>query len=161
VNLTAKQELFCQAIVAGENQTDAYRQAYSNQKASVKTSGEAASRLLKNSKVIARLDALRQPILEKVVEKIAVDKAWVLGKLVNIVDMGMQAEPVVDNEGANTGEYKQNLAAANKALELVGKEIGMFVERKEVKLTTIQQLADADLANLITQKAKEAGVSLH
>jgi hypothetical protein len=111
--------------------------------------------------VIARLDALRLPILEKVVEKIAVDKAWVLGKLVNIVDMGMQAEPVVDNEGANTGEYKQNLAAANKALELVGKEIGMFVERKEVKLTTIQQLADADLANLITQKAKEAGVSLH
>jgi hypothetical protein len=34
--------------------------------------------------------------------------------------------------GQEIGEYTYNGSVANKALELLGKEIGMFVDRKEV-----------------------------
>jgi hypothetical protein len=46
----------------------------------------------------------------------------------------MQAVPVLDKEGNPTGEYQYNGFVANKALELLGREIGMFVERHEVTL---------------------------
>lgn len=73
------------------------------------------------------------------------DKAWVLSQLVEVVKMGKQAEPVMDSEGNPSGEYKQNLAAANKALELVGKELGMFIDRKEVRTGALDALPTDDL----------------
>ena len=44
----------------------------------------------------------------------------------------MQAQAVLDAKGNPTGEYTYNGSVANRALELLGKEQGMFVERKEV-----------------------------
>ena len=43
----------------------------------------------------------------------------------------MQAVPVTDREGNETGEYTYQGSVANRALELVGKELGMFHERVE------------------------------
>jgi hypothetical protein len=47
---------------------------------------------------------------------------------------------VLDKDGNETGRYEWNGRVANKALELLGREIGMFVERHEVTLA--QRLAD-------------------
>ena len=48
----------------------------------------------------------------------------------------MQAEPVRrkfgDREEEVPGENVYNGSVANKALELLGKELGMFIDRKEV-----------------------------
>lgn len=60
--LTEKQEQFVQNIIAGMNQADAYRSAYPNQRMSDKTVWEAASRLMKNDKVVARLSELRNEL---------------------------------------------------------------------------------------------------
>lgn len=61
--LTSKQEAFCLAFIESANATDAYRKAgYSGQG---KTAHEAASRILKNGKVAARLKELRGPAAEK------------------------------------------------------------------------------------------------
>jgi hypothetical protein len=38
---------------------------------------------------------------------------------------------VRDAKGNPTGEYRYDGSVANRALELIGKELGMFVERKE------------------------------
>src|SRR5262249_21855185 len=52
------------------------------------------------------------------------------------VERAMQAEPVRrksgDAEEEVPGEYVYNGAVANKALELLGKELGMFIDRREV-----------------------------
>jgi hypothetical protein len=40
-----------------------------------------------------------------------------------------QNVPVLDRDGRPTGEYRYEGQVANKALELLGKEIGMFVDR--------------------------------
>lgn len=60
--LTPKQEQFVQNIIEGMSQADAYRSAYSKQKMSDKTVWEAASRLMKNDKVVARLLELRNEL---------------------------------------------------------------------------------------------------
>lgn len=56
--LNPKQEIFAQEIVNGSNQTEAYKKAYPNSKALEKTISEAASRLVRNNKVSARIKEL-------------------------------------------------------------------------------------------------------
>ena len=60
--LTDKQEQFVQNILQGMTQAEAYRSAYPNNKMSDKTVWEAASRLMANSKVVARLSELRDKL---------------------------------------------------------------------------------------------------
>lgn len=63
-NLTIKQDNFCLAYIETGNASEAYRKAGYSKGMSDKTVNEAANRLLKNSKVIARLEALRKPAIE-------------------------------------------------------------------------------------------------
>ena len=79
-------------------------------------------------------EEFKQRELQIAVERSAVSKTWVLERLKENVERSMQAIPVLDNEGNPTGEYQYNGFVANKALELLGREIGMFVERHEVTL---------------------------
>lgn len=142
----AKHEHFAQLIAKGGTTPP---KAYVIAGYSDKGAAQSANRLLKDADVVRRVEELREaiekPSRERAIEKAAVDKAWVLSQLVEVVQMAKQAEPVRDTEGNPTGEYKQNLAAANKALELVGKEIGMFVDRKEVRTGELDGLPHDDL----------------
>jgi len=53
--LTPKQEMFALAYCCMSNASDAYRHVYAPRNASAKTINEAASRLLNNSKIAARI----------------------------------------------------------------------------------------------------------
>ena len=147
----AKHEHFAQLVSNGESATRAYALAGYSEKGAKQSS----SRLLTNADVCARIADLRQQKEQKhsaavatVVAEAAIDKAWVLSQLVENVQMAKAAEPVLDHEGNPTGEYKQNLSAANKALELLGKELGMFVDRKEVRTGMLDALPHDDLKAL-------------
>ena len=132
----AKHEHFAQLVANGEPAARAYETAgYSG-----KGAKQSAARLLTAADVCDRVAHLRSIKVEKiekataaVVEKAGLSKEWVIGQLMENVSMAKAAEPVLDNEGQPTGEYRQNLNAANKALELLGKEVGMFVDRKEIR----------------------------
>jgi hypothetical protein len=65
VNLTAKQEAFCQGIADGLGQADAYRAAYDAEGMKDNTIYPLASKLMKNSKVTARIAELREAVQEK------------------------------------------------------------------------------------------------
>lgn len=142
MNLTAKQEAFCQAIVKGMNQSDAYRNAYNASKMKDATVWAVSSKLVTDHKVSTRIDALRKPVIAK-------------------LQYGLEEAMREADDALKVSKSKENGGAMVAAVTLRAKLSGLLVERKEVKLTTIQQLADADLDNLITQKAREAGVSLH
>ena len=138
LNLTPQQEKFCQCIVSGMNQSDAYRSSYNvrpnTKPESVNVSG---SQMMADPKISQRVAELRKPV----VEAIQLTREWVLKELIENVKMAKSAIPVRTTDG-ETGEYKQELPAANKALELLGKELGMFVERKIVDLTTHEATLD-------------------
>ena len=57
-------------------------------------------------------------------------RRWVLERLAWNVERAMQGEAVV-LRGKATGEYRYDGAVANRALELLGKELGLFTERGE------------------------------
>ena len=65
VKLTAKQEAFCQGIADGLGQADAYRAAYDADRMKDNTIYPLASKLMKNSKITARIAELREAVQEK------------------------------------------------------------------------------------------------
>jgi hypothetical protein len=81
----------------------------------------------------AREERTAQGMKIAIVES-GVNRLWVLERLRENVERSMQAKPVLDKEGQPTGEYRYEAAAANRALELIGKEIGMFVDRAELRI---------------------------
>ena len=125
--LTEKQEAFCQLVAKGKMLAEAYREAGYMPNGSDKTRWEAASRLMSgNSKVIARVKALqadmaqdRRPIARRREE-------WVLKRLTQEAD---QAE----TDGARI-----------RAIELVGRTIGMFTDRIEQADDTERSASDIE-----------------
>ena len=69
---------------------------------------------------------------EQAAERLSIDREWVLRKLKENVTRALQERPVLDSSGKPTGEYRYNGPTVNRALELIGKEVRMFVDRKEV-----------------------------
>ena len=63
MRLTPKQEAFALAYCRLMNASDAYREAYRAGNMNPKTINEAASRVLKNSKVAARIAELKAPAI--------------------------------------------------------------------------------------------------
>lgn len=61
-----------------------------------------------------------------------IDAAWVVERLKRNAERAAQAEPVRDAEGRPTGEYTYQGSVVNAALGLIGKHLGMFVDRSEV-----------------------------
>jgi hypothetical protein len=85
-------------------------------------------------------EIVNQKSLALAIKETGVSKAWIMGMLRENVERAMAVKPVLDRDGNETGNYEWNGHVANKALELLGREIGMFVERHE--LTLAQKLAD-------------------
>ena len=105
--------------------------AYKDAGYRAKDASKAGSRLLKNDEILARVKELRAAISDRAVQKASLTRTYVIDRLMTNVDRCMQLEEVKDEKG-NVVALNHNPNAANRALELLGKEIGMFIERKEV-----------------------------
>ena len=119
-------ENFCQLLsqCPAPSAKDAYIQAgYKSKGHSAEVRG---SDLLRNVEVAARLAELKAEAAKR--NDISID--WVLRGLKANAERAMQAVPVLDKEGNETGEFRYEGAVANRAYELIGKHLGMFDERK-------------------------------
>ena len=106
--VSTRQKIFADNIADGCNQSDAYRKAYSMISMSKKTTWEAASRLSKNPKVVARLDQLTA-------EKEQNNRMFTLSYEDRIIN---KLWDIVDNS--------RNKRVRVKALELLGRSCGLF-----------------------------------
>ena len=124
--LTPKQAKFVREYLKDSNgKAAAIRAGYAEGSAKV-----TGSRLLTNANVKALLANHQQEA-----ESLAVvDKAWVLERLRENVDRSMTTEPVRDRDGNETGDYTYQGNVANRALELLGKDLGMFADKMDVKV---------------------------
>lgn len=127
----AKHERFAQGIASGKKADQAYVDAgYAPDRGH-------ASRLASQGSIRQRVSEILSPgaerITESVVEgaeKVNLTKQWVLDRLIENASRAMQAVPVMSKDGP-TGEFRYDGSVANRSLELLGKELGMFVDRKE------------------------------
>ena len=86
--------------------------------------------LKRRDEILAEREKLHAVSTVKACEALAIDKEWVLNELIDTVFKAKRGQPVRNKEGEIVG-YRPNLAAATAALALLGKELGMFRERKE------------------------------
>ncbi len=124
----SRHEHFAQLVASGQSPTKAYTLAGYSEKGA----HASANRLLRVATVSARVTELQKAVSERAVEKASVDRAWVLAQLRENAERAMQAVEVLDSKGKPTGEFRYEGGVANRALELIGKELGMFRERLEI-----------------------------
>lgn len=103
----ARHERFAQELAHGKSATEAYSAA------GYKPHQQNASRMMSNDVVQKRVAELKS----RVVEAVLLTKEWIIEQLI---------------ENAQLAKANDDFAPANKAIELLGKELGMFIERKEV-----------------------------
>ena len=115
-----------------------------------------ASRLLSDDNIRARVSELQ----DESAQIAKVTKSWVMRKLVENTDRAMQAEEVLDRKGDPTGEYVYQGQAANKALELLGTEIGMF-ERSQPTVIIHQVAMDYAEASKAADQDRQAANGRH
>ena len=116
--LTPQQHLFVQGILNGKTKLQAYKDAY-NTNSDDAICSVNANRLLKNKKISALLQSFDDTLKEKIIEDAVRTRRFVMEQLVDKIEHGK-------TEGTQL-----------KALELVGKAIGMFTDRVE---QTVEQI---------------------
>ena len=152
--LTPKQETFAAGLSMGLSQADAYRKAYPKSLAwTDKSVWERASALAANIKVqarVAELGAKAAAANEVTMERIVRELALIaFGNKKAVMQWGPRGVTLKDSEGlsdddaAQVAEVKETTSASGgslslkthdkvKALELLGRHVGMFTDKMEV-----------------------------
>lgn len=137
--LTDKQKRFADEYLICLNATQAAITAgYSE-----KTAQEQGSRLLSNVMVSAYIKERQQELSKKT----ELSQEWVLEKLKECVSKSMQEEEIKkwdyeDRCMVGTGEYIYDSRGATRALELIGKHLGMFKDKLELSGQVGVQIVD-------------------
>jgi phage terminase small subunit len=161
----ARHERFAQAIADGRRAGEAYLAAgYScgPQKARghghrLRTREDVQTRI---SELLRTRERVAEKGMELAVAQTALTKTWVLEKLRLNAERALQARPVLDKDGNPTGQYRYEGAVANRALELLGRSMGMFIERTEQgKPGDFSHLSDEELDAQLTQRLKARGLT--
>lgn len=133
MGFSRRQEAFIREYALDHNATQAaIRAGYSP-----KTAKQQGSRLLKNpeiSQAIEKADEERR-------QQVGVEVEWVVSQLVKVYEKSMAGAPkihngvpvlmLVDGEWQTINEWSPS--GANKALELLGRHLGMHVERHQIE----------------------------
>jgi phage terminase small subunit len=118
--LTSKREAFCQAIVNGVNQTEAYRSSFNAENMLPATINSRAYDLINHSDIKARIAELKAPAIAKV--------SWTFEDALQILkDIAMNSEKDADRIAAVREANKMKGFMATQKYDIVsnGKEIGL------------------------------------
>jgi len=146
--LTPKQVRFVEEYLIDLNAcAAAKRSGYSQH-----TAGQIGHELLKKENVVRALVAAER----KRSKRVELDQDWIIERLRENTERSMQAAPVVDSDGNPVGEYRYEGSVANRALELLGKHLGMFADRLHVEgpMLDLSLLTDGEIAQLRSLIAK-------
>ena len=97
-----------------------------------------AHKALWNDKVQLRLEEIKLRAKQNITNTVTLNKAYVLNGLVEIAETGLGRKKlkksVVTSEGDSieVEAIQPDRAVAARAFELMGKELAMFVDRKEI-----------------------------
>ena len=184
--LTFKQEAFCQGVVKGLMQIEAYRAAYNCSKTTQKSVTELASRAMKDVNLISRIKELRAPGLERVtknyaewlqeVERVAFFDVRKLfdghGNPIEVCDLSDDVAPAIAGfeieevfVGKKTDEtrvpagYTRKYKLANKlqALELFGRATGFYQEKVASPLSALEATATEVLTLMLADYKSRIG----
>lgn len=123
---------------------DTYRKIFP--KSSEKSAASNGWRLLNRPHVKAYLAKLDEQVENKLADKIVLTREWVI-------------EQLIDN--VQKAKAESDYSASNTALRMLGLEVGMGVERKEIgKANEFANLSTEELRRDITERAAKLGINL-
>ena len=124
--LTGKQEAFAKLVAGGAVLSDAYRECYAADSMKDSTVWSEACRLAQNPKVSARIKDIQADMEadRRTIERRR--EEWVLKRL------------------SEEADQADNASSRIRALELVGKTVGMFTDRVEQSDTTERSASDIE-----------------
>jgi len=128
-SLTTKQKDYCKGVAQGKPKSKAYRDAYQS-KANPSTIGEEVQRMSKNPSITLEIEAQKRAI--------EFEKSYSAKQLKSIVISQLTQEAL------NPESKPSERISALKALGSVA-ELGVFVERKEIRTIKDSSTARADL----------------
>lgn len=159
--LTKRQEAFVSLVLSGLTATEAYRQAgYTTATMKPGTLWTAACMLMQNSKVAERLEHARRLQEKKTDDISALRREWVLSRLMRNARVALGEERLkiaktVKGEVVEVEVSAVDQSAANRALELLGKELRMFKDQIEIGGPgDFEALSDAELRRYVTEEAR-------
>ncbi len=126
--LSHKEDRFCLEYIVDYNQTKAAERAGYAEKSAAKK----GCLLMKDPRILARIRELQK----EQAERLCLSSDLVVIKLLELVDICMAAKPVMEwdyseHKMSPTGEYQIDSKGAAKALELLGKHLGMFEKNED------------------------------
>jgi phage terminase small subunit len=160
VKYTDRREKYVQGLLKGMSQREAYKAAFNADGMTDKTIDEKASRLFADSKVRARYDELHDRLIKEAEDECIISTKEVLRELADIAkdDISNYLRFYTDEEGkvrteikdsttipstknisevsqGKDGAFKFKTYCRDEALVQIGKILGMYTEKQEVKLT--------------------------
>lgn len=158
--LPHKQELFVENLIRGMSQREAYRSAYPTCKSSDKTVDESACRLLKNSKVLARYNELRDRLVKEAEDEAIIEGKEVLREIASIArdNIGNYLR-FYEEDGIIKMDIKDSSTIDTKNISevSVGKD-GQFKFKMYCRDTALYKLAE--ILGLSDQKETQGGITI-
>lgn len=139
-----KYERFCQEYIIDYNGTQAAIRAGFKET----SARQQATRLLSNASILARVRELQK----EQVERLAVSQDYVVLQLLETYQRCLEETPVLKFDPCTgrmeeTGKYQFDSKGALRALELLGKHLGMYND----KLQVTQKVDTGQLENVLNQ----------
>lgn len=153
--LTSQQEAFCRARATGMTIAEAIAACGNAVKPQTAYGWERHSQQIRD-----RIKELSAMATENAILKTGLNREWVISRLMSVAERCMQAEPVLDKEGNNTGTYKFDSAGANTALKMLGDTMGLFKPAEKKPEDEYANLSDEDLARIVHELAAQTGLAL-
>lgn len=161
--LTAREESLARALVENPGITHKHAWAVARgipRESATESMRVLAAKALARPRVQMRLAELRAAVHAKATDEIAYGRLDVLRDLLDVKARCMAKESIITKSGARLGERLVDAAGALRALELIGRELGMFVERKEIRHGPLDDIRDDELDQIILDAAFEAGMQI-
>ena len=125
-----KHERFAQELAKGLTADKAYEAAgFKPNRGNAATLKQKESISTRVVELLSEREAIHAQATAEAIKSTALTKEWVIQTLMENVARAMQTVEVKRADGTGTGEFQYQGSVANKALELLGKELGMFVDR--------------------------------
>jgi hypothetical protein len=144
-------ELFAQGLATGMPQCEAYAEAGYN-----RPSDGSASRLAKKAQVSSRVAELNS----RKASRIVLTRNYILEAAIENAEKALGRRPVkisrkVGDKYEQTEVYLYEGQVANAALKMLGSELNMFVDRKDVRIVNeFDKLTDQELADELSRAAR-------
>ncbi len=132
-----RHELFCRGLVTGKTADQAY------QNAGYKPSRAHASRLAAKGTIRQRVSELHQSVAQAA----TVDRAWVLQQMRDLYEKTTAAPA----DGGPTWSP----STAKGLLDMFGREMGMFIDRKIIGIKRLDEMGDDELRQIAGQVIDE------